>query len=76
MLIMLSYFKGFSGGGATIREGALFRRNTVCEKRIKPFPKQALAFTSLQYKSFENVGKREIACEEQFVLFPLCPLPC
>ena len=29
MFIMLSLFKGFSGGGATIREGALIRRNTV-----------------------------------------------
>ena len=24
----------------------------------KPFPKQALVFMSLQYKSFENTGKR------------------
>ena len=74
----------------------------------KPFPKQALGFTCLQYKSFypfpndkiidsselkqfaddsfkfykngrqpskrvENtVGKGEIACYEQFLLFPLC----
>ena len=28
-------------------------------------------FTRLQYKSFENtVGKEEIACNEQFLLFP------
>ena len=40
------------------------------------FPKQALAFTCLQYKSFENtVGKGEIAHNEQFLLFPLCFLP-
>ena len=27
----------------------------------------------LQYKSFENkVGKGEIACDEQFLLFPQC----
>ena len=27
---MLSLFKGFSGRGATIRDGALIRRNMVC----------------------------------------------
>ena len=31
---------------------------------LKPFPKQALFFTCLQYKSFENVGKGEIARNE------------
>ena len=37
----------------------------------KPFPKQALVFMCLQYKSFENtVGKGEIARNEQFLLFP------
>ena len=36
-----------------------------------PFPNQALNFTCLQYKSFENtVGKGEIAPNEQFLLFP------
>ena len=40
------------------------------------FPKQALVFTCLQYKSFENtVGKGEIARNEQFLLFPKCFLP-
>ena len=35
------------------------------------FPKQALVFTCLQYKSFENtVGKGDIAHNEQFLLFP------
>ena len=39
-------------------------------------PKQALVFTCLQYKSFENtVGKGEIAHDEQFLLFLLCFLP-
>ena len=39
-------------------------------------PKQALLFTCLQYKSFENtVGKGEIARNEQFLLFPQCFLP-
>ena len=34
-------------------------------------PKQTCAFTCLQYKSFENtMGKGEIACNEQFLLFP------
>ena len=38
---------------------------------LQPFPKQALVFTRLQYKSFENtVGKGEIARNEQFLLFP------
>ena len=38
-----------------------------------PFPKQALVFTCLQYKPFENtVGKGEIAHNEQFLLFPQC----
>ena len=46
----------------------------------KPFPKQALVFTCLQDKSFENsvgkhVGKGEIARNEQFPLFPLRFLP-
>ena len=42
-----------------------------------PFPKQALVFTCLQYKSFENtVGKKEIACNEQFLLFPQCFPTC
>ena len=35
-----------------------------------------MVFTCLQYKSFENtVGKGEIACNEQFLLFPPCLLP-
>ena len=34
----------------------------------KPFPKQALVFTCLQYKPFENtVGKGEIAHNKQFL---------
>ena len=38
---------------------------------LYPFPKQALVFMCLQYKSFENtVGKGEIARNEQFLLFP------
>ena len=38
---------------------------------VEPLPKQALVFTCLQYKSFENaVGKGEIAHNEQFLPFP------
>ena len=38
-----------------------------------PFPKHALVFTGLQYKSFEKiVGKGEIARNEQFLPFPQC----
>ena len=41
-----------------------------------PFPKQALVFTCLQYKLFENTaGKGGIARNEQFLLFPQCFLP-
>ena len=40
------------------------------------FPKQAVVFTCLHYKSFENtVGKGEIARHEQFLLFPQRFLP-
>ena len=38
-----------------------------------PSPNQALVFTCLHYKSFENtVGTGEIARNEQFLLFPQC----
>ena len=41
------------------------------------FPKHALVFTSLQYKSFKDtVGKGEIAHNQQFLLFQECFLPC
>ena len=40
---------------------------------FNPFPKQALVFTCLLYKSFKNtVDKEEIARNEQFLLFPPC----
>ena len=43
---------------------------------FNPFNKQALVFTCVQYKSFENtVEKIEIARIEQFLLFPQCFLP-
>ena len=43
---------------------------------LNPFPKKPWFFTWLQYKPFENtVGKGEIACNEQFLLFPHCFLP-
>ena len=49
-----------------------FFLNFVCW----PFPKQAIVFTCLQYKSFENtLGKGKIARKEQFLLFPQCFLP-
>ena len=42
-----------------------------------PSTKQAIVFTSLQYKSYENtVGKKgEIARNKQFLLFLHCFLP-
>ena len=43
---------------------------------FQPFPKQALVFKCLQHKSLENtVGKGEIACDQQFLLFQQCFLP-
>ena len=40
------------------------------------FPKQTMAFTCLQYRSFENTaGKGEIASIEQCLLLPQCFLP-
>ena len=39
-----------------LKKKAYKRRNYIL-----PFPKQALVFTCLHYKSFENTGKREIA---------------
>ena len=45
-------------------------------KTFSTFPKQALVFSCLQYKSFENtVGKGEIDRNEQFLLFPQYFLP-
>ena len=60
-----------------------FRNETCTEIAIleagcllKLFPKQALVFTCMQYKSFENiVGKGEIARNEQFLPFPQCFIP-
>ena len=47
-----------------------------CLLKTLSFPKQALVFTGLQYKSFENtVGKGKIARNEQYLLFPQCFLP-
>ena len=46
------------------------------ENQHEPFPKQALLFTCLLYRSFENiVVKGEIAHNEQFLHFPKCFLP-
>ena len=53
-----------------------FLFQTTDLKFYKPYPKQSLVFTCLQLKSFENtVGKGEIACNKQFLLFPQCLLP-
>ena len=43
----------------------------ILDDKIYPFPKQALVFICLLYKSFKNtVDKGEIACKEQFLLYP------
>ena len=45
-------------------------------KRVKPFPKQALVFTCLQNKSFENTaGKGEMAWYEQILLLSVFSTP-
>ena len=45
-------------------------------QRVTPFPNKPWFFTCLQDKSCENtMGKGEIACNEQFLLFPQCFLP-
>ena len=45
---------------------------TVIFSLLNP-PKKALVFTCLQYKSFVNTeGKGQMACNEQFFLFPQC----
>ena len=56
---------------------SIWTRLKICRLVISyPFPKQALVFTCLQDKSFENtVGKGEIAHNEQFLLFPQCFYP-
>ena len=51
----------------------LLSDNKILANISQPFPKQALVFTCLQYKSFENTaGKGEIARNKQFLLFPQC----
>ena len=53
-----------------------FFSNAFFFNAILTLRKQALVFTCLLYKSFENtVGKGEIALKEQFLLFPKCFLP-
>ena len=54
----------------------LIKSKTLWFGKELTLPKEALVFTCLQYKSFENTaGKGEIAHNEQFLLFPLCFLP-
>ena len=55
---------------------SLCQRGWVRSGLNKPFPKQALLFTGVQYKSFENtVGIGEIARNKQFLLYPKSFLP-
>ena len=73
-------YKAFDG-----IENIVGKRRKCCLAAFTPFPilfskttflglpKQALVFTCLRYKSFENtVGNGEIARNEQFLLFPQC----
>ena len=55
------------------RSCPFFLPMTLVNLKLYPFPKTALVFTCLQYKSSENtVGKGEIDGNEQFLLFPQC----
>ena len=38
----------------------------------KPFTSKILILTHQQQTAFENVGKEEIACSKQFLLFQQC----
>ena len=53
--------------------GCKLQLNCLERHLLLPFPKQALDFMCLYYKSFENtVSKGEIAHNEQFLLFSRC----
>ena len=39
---------------------------------FNPFPNKLLVFTHVQYKSIENTGGKEVARNEQCLLFPQC----
>ena len=61
MLVTTKFLKGF-----------LFRvvKSRDCVVKSYPFPKQALVFVCMQYKSFENnEEKGEIARNKEFLLF-------
>ena len=67
MFIRLSWYKNFSEGGATNREGALIRRNTV---DIDILRNNSLVLTTLQDNSFETTIKEgKIAVYQHFILF-------
>ena len=54
----------------------LFQTERVCRRQFELFPIQALVFTCLPNKSFENIEEKgEIAHSEQFLLFPQCFQP-
>ena len=53
----------------------LTNKNSVMHMIFSSFPNKPWS-SCLQCKSFENTtGKGEIACDEQFLLFPPCFLP-
>ena len=62
-----------NGESACSKRFLVLSTTTLSLKNNEPFPKQTLVFTCLQFKTFENnVGKREIAHNKQFLLFPQC----
>ena len=75
--ITVSTEKKFNTHQPNTSRQLLYRSGPLYIFYFKPFfftfPKQALVFTCLEYKSFENTaGKGEIACNKQFLLFPPC----
>ena len=69
--IVFCPFRWVVEGGRVSPKGVLC--NTEAALVLIGFPKQVLVFTCLQYKPFENtVGKGDIACNKQFLLFPQC----
>ena len=64
-------------GGQTIKKAKAYELvKCLILLAVEFFPKQALVFTCLHYRSFENtVGKGEIARNEEFLFLPQCFLP-
>ena len=64
---------------ALFRKGLATTLHPFSQKKaytfIKPFPNKLCVKKGLQFKSFEKLGKREIARNERFLFFPQYFLP-